>query len=186
MKTRNISILTALIIVIMPDLSFSKDKPTTAYEVLNTFYIDLLNYNYYETPELPRPEIKLSASFQELISKSNEACAKYEQGPCGFEADGDPYLSTQENGEDITHESAKLKVIDLGNNIFEVKFNLFPSLQKDESKYQVLIHYKMIYEANSWAVDDIIYDGVISTREALVKEMEFITANYKKLQHQVN
>jgi hypothetical protein len=149
----------------------------SATETLKEFYSKLLSYNYYKTPNIPRPSLQFSKSFNEAIKLNGELCSKYVEGICGFAADGDEYLNCQDHDPNLSYENSGITFKEVGVNLIRVTLNIFP-FEAKEDRFIRTITYKMIKENDHWVADDILYfNEANSARKEMEKENKFALSN---------
>lgn len=156
--------------------SFGKEA-LTALQTIDNFYKQLLNYNYHETPNVKRPELKFSKSFKSAIERNAEVCKNYSTGICGWAADGDEYLNTQESDPLLNYENSGIKFREVSKNKIEVKLNVYPSETTEVEYYNRVIIFLMVQEGEGWVVDDILYGERNSSRKRMEKENADYIAN---------
>lgn len=149
----------------------------SAVESVQDFYKQYLDYDFKNTPDIPRPAIRLSKAFAATVAKSEAYCRKYGEGPCGWAADGDAYLDTQEFDPQLSYSNSRISIKEIAPGRVQVKLNVYPSLEKAGDYYDRTITYKMVAEDGRYAVDDIAYTDGISTRKRLVEERKRLLAS---------
>ncbi len=164
------------IILIFSNDSFanvaSDNESLSALKTIDNFYKKYLNYNYHETPHIPAPKLGLSKSFKSAIQKNTEVCKNYATGICGWAADMDEYLNTQETDPLLNYENSRIALREISKNIIEVKLNVYPSATEDVEYYNRVITFAMIEEGGEWVADDIN-----SSRERMEKENAYYMKN---------
>lgn len=158
----------------------------TAVEKIQAFYRNYFDY-YHKMSDasndenIPSPEIDKSEAFNADIKKSDELCTQYsDDGPCGWAADGDPYLNSQDADSDLNFTNSAITFTETQPGTIEVKLNINPSTP--EGSFRTII-YKMVQEKGQWAADDILYtDGTetASARDMLGEERQVIGKELKK------
>ncbi|MEB4591625.1 hypothetical protein VSS37_11595 [Candidatus Thiothrix sp. Deng01] len=159
------------------------EAPPTAVAAVDSFYQDYLNFHPAGDDEesLP-PEIGLSESFKTDIKKSDEVCQNFDDGPCGWGADGDQYLDSQDPDPDLDYKNSGIAITEPEPGNVQVKLNVNPSLPEGNFR---TITYKMVQEDGKWVADDILYhdeDAVTSTRQMLAEERADIEKAQKEAQ----
>lgn len=146
-------------------------KVETPKQVINNFYHRYLDFNI-KLSKGTRPKLAFSKSFQILIDQNSEIC-KQNAGSdiCGFGANGDEYLNSQEIDPKLTFKSSQFSASEIRPGEVEVHLNVYPSVKDKEGFYQRKILFKMIKEKDHWVVDDIFYSG-ISARKMIADENE--------------
>jgi len=149
--------------------AFAADRKS-AVATVRDFYKQYLAYDYSKTPKTPRPAIALSKAFSAEVTKTEALCKKYGEGPCGWGADGDQYLDTQEADPALSYSNSRITIRETSPGIVQVKLNVYPSIEDAGDYYHKSITYKMVRENGSYAVDDVAYADGISTRKELFEE----------------
>lgn len=165
-----------LLSVLFASSSFAKEA-LNALQTVDSFYKKLLNYNYHETPNIPRPEMKFSKSFKAAIESNAEVCKNFSTGVCGWSADHDEYLNTQDCDPLLNYKNSGIKLRETSKNTIEVKLNVYPSETKEKKYYDKVIIFVMIKEGDTWVADDILYGEGNSSRESMAKESAEYIAN---------
>ena len=160
----------------LPALAFAADG--TAVESVTEFYKRYLGPNQdVILQDGQRPQIRLSAAFQQAVEENRRICAANSTGVCGWGADGDEYLDTQETDPYLSYESSGIQIQSLPGDTVQVRLNVYPSETESAAFYTKVITYKMIREGDAWAVDDITYTNGHSARKMIREETEFVRAN---------
>jgi len=142
-----------------------------AQALLTDFYKDYLSQDGTK-PRVPR--IHFSKSFQSLINANKRLCdAKAGTDVCGWGANGDVFLNTQESDPKLTYENSEISITEAPNSKLIVVLNVYPSLKskKDRAFYTRRLSYLTFFEEDRWVVDDILMDDKFSAREAISREM---------------
>ena len=166
----NAEIFSLLFIVILFNTSYAGEL--TALEEVKAFYRNYIGYSYRETPNIPRPKMNFSESFSKAIEENEKICAEYSAGICGWRAEGDEYLDTQETDPKLTFENSGIEFTENGKNVIQVKLNVYPSENDETGFYLKKITYKMVHEKGMWVVDDIVYTDGTSSRMSIIQENE--------------
>lgn len=162
------TIASLILITLLPSHSLAAvPAPVTAKDTIQNFYQKYLNYNYHKTPNLAVPELKFSTSFTEEVARNLEICEKYVAGICGWAAEGNEYLDTQESDPNLSYKNSGIKITETSTNIIRVTLNVYPSIENTDNYYIKTITYKMIFENNQWVVDDINYTNGLSSRKIM-------------------
>lgn len=162
-------LISFLLTILVASPAFSKE-PLSALQTIDNFYKKLLNYNYHKTPNAPRPKLKLSKLFSFEIEKNKEICKKFSTEICGWAADSDEYLDTQETDPILNYKNSGIKLKEVSPNTIEVKLNVYPSINDEKNYYNKTITFKMVKEGEDWVADDILYGEGGSSRENMKKE----------------
>ena len=84
--------------------SAPEKTPPTASEVVQKFYQAYMDFKKTKTNK--PPQLTFSKSFRELIKKNAKLCKQRAKGDvCGFGADGDIYLDTQDTDEKFSFKT---------------------------------------------------------------------------------
>ena len=149
----------------------------TAIEVIQDFYIRYLSYDHDKTPNVKRPIIAMSKSFYEAVNKNAQICAAHISAPCGWGADGDEYLDTQEIDPNLSYLSSSIRFKSIKPNLVQVRLNVYPSVKDANGYYDKTITYKVVNENGSWVVDDVMYSDGVSTRQKMADENAYAIAH---------
>jgi len=173
----------ALLFVISTTTAFAADQKS-AVETVQDFYKQYLIAVFSKPLDVPRPEnrpeIAFSKAFAAEMEESDKLCKSHvDPIVCGWGADGDVYLDTQESDPALSYENSGMRVREISPNIVEVKFNLFPFDEDAEGYYNRTIIYHMVLEEGSFVVDNIVYKGhkPESMRERLAQERAWLLNN---------
>lgn len=165
MRTRKVATLLLLLIFQAPAWG------QTPVELLQRFYRAYLGYVQGEATSGTSPELRFSRAFEKLRARNAKICASHASGVCGFGADGDIYLDTQESDPDLSYDNSGIVFRNLGNNRVEVTLNVYPSEKTKPDFYQRRIDYRLVWEEGAWVVDDILYGGKRSARQGMREEI---------------
>lgn len=179
MQRTMILLLSTILAITLPSFSFATELKT-AHETVREFYQHYLNFNSQATPNLPSPKLKFSKTFDKAIDKHNAICEKYVDGICGWGAEGDVYLNTQETDPKLNYKNSNIKITPTSGNIINVELNVYPSEKNTDGYYIRIINYKMIQENGIWVADDIIYKDGISSRKRMADQNAYAIANPDK------
>jgi hypothetical protein len=177
MKAMKIRTIACFVFLVLLDLAFSSES--APIDVVRDFYRKYIEYINLNSGKSPRPHIAFSKQFQAALNRNRYVCDNYATGICGWQADGDEYLDSQEFDPNLTFANSGITFRSIGKDIVLVKLNVYPSAPDDNDKkfYLREIEYKMIYENGTWVVDDIIYKPSGSSRKAIEKETADYLAN---------
>ncbi len=179
MRKTIVFLISALLTIALPSYSFAEELKA-APETVREFYQHYLNFNYRSTPNAPVPELKFSRKFNEAIAKHNAICEKYVDGICGWGAEGDVYLNTQETDPTLNYKNSNIKITPTSGNMINVELNIYPSEENTDGYYIRVINYKMIQENGIWVADDIIYQNGISSRKRMEDQNAYAIAHPDK------
>lgn len=129
------------------------------------------------TSQIQLAETFFSKNLMQTWQKNLDVC-KQKGGTdiCGFGADGDIYLNSQEYDPNLNYENSKFRVFSFKEGFVEANFNVYPSVLKagkSDPYFDRRIRFYMIQENDHWAVDDMAYvdaAGPVSMREIIKKE----------------
>jgi hypothetical protein len=156
-------------------LTDSKSTCLSEYSLIKSFYKSYIKdiEHRYEN----QLSLKFSKSFNALLHEDKKNCSeKAGSDVCGWGADTNVYLDTQEQDPNLTFENAKFKLSNPKKGIVNIIFNVYPSMKDKEAQlfYQKKIQFKLIKENHQWVVDDIVYfrkDGAESSRKQIQDEI---------------
>lgn len=143
------------------------EKVATAVDIVRGFYE---RYLATSVKDAATPDIAMSKAFQADIKKSEQACKGHNDEPCGWGADADPYLNSQDYDANFSYASSGISFKETAPNTVRVDLNVMPSVPNGS---KTTIVFKMVQENGQWVADDILYpDGtkLYSTRKALADE----------------
>ena len=144
-------------------------KDNLAVEIIRRFYKHHLDHVHSSRTDV-RPGIRFSKAFSETFLKSAAICKQHQDIPCGWGADGDPYLDAQEIDPKLDYLNSRIQIKTIAHNTIQVKLNVYPSAKNAGSFYDRTILYKIIMEHGRPVVDDIIYRSGVSARKELIME----------------
>ena len=133
-------------------------------KVIKAFYTAYLNLNHDKMvpASITNQGSKLfSKVFRDLVSLNADLCARKSPGEvCGWSADGDPYLNSQENGPGLNAANSGLTVAEIPTTVADhkliaVKFTVNPSDKDNASKSQREMRFLIGLEHGKWVVDDL-------------------------------
>lgn len=176
MQLRGIAVLSCISVFVFVD-AVSGSESKNAVETIQDFYKRYLSYSYHKTPNVKRPLMIMSKSFSKAVKKNNEVCAAYVSGICGWGADEDEYLDTQETDPKLSFQNSGIKFIEIAPNLVQVKLNVYPSEKDASGYYDKTITYKMVREKGSWVMDDITYADGVSLRKKMAIENSYAIAH---------
>jgi|GEM_PF-3184372 len=146
--------------------------------MIETFYRNYLTDRGYHVGNL------FSKSYSDLSELESETCKEKAKGDmCGFGADGDVFLCSQEYELYLDFGLYHFNITEPSPGVVEVRLNVYPSL-KDEQEQQVYtrrIRYMMIKEKGNWVIDDFRClpnepSDMGSAREEMQKTIQFYNA----------
>lgn len=142
----------------------------SAVATIQDFYKRYIGYEHSRTPGDNPPGLALSRAFLAEIKETDALCQKYGEGPCGWGADGDEYLDTQEVDPGLSYSNSGIAISEISHGRVQVKLNVYPSEKGAGRYYQKTITFSMIQENGSYVADDIAHSDGISTRKILSDE----------------
>jgi len=149
--------------------------PKTALQTIQSFYESYMNFK--KTKRNKPPQLTFSKAFRKLIKKNAKMCKERAKGDvCGFGADGDIYLDTQDSDEKFNFKTSKFRIFEGEPGLVDVYFDPEPSQNKAVGTNDKKLHFKMIQENGRWVVDDIVYDKT-SAHETIATEMLLLEKN---------
>lgn len=162
---------TVVTVVALGTFSVAAQTSKTAEGVLRHFYTNYLNFDLRKAQKAKPPQLKFSRAFLKDRKENEASCRKIKDMPCGFGADGDPYLDAQDFGDELNARTAQLDIQKLSEEAkdflkVKVSFFLFPG---SDTRRRVLI-YHMKRESSAWRVDDIEYESGDTARTWMQKE----------------
>ena len=173
--TKILSVFAFLCALCHTSLSIAGDQDS-ALATVQDFYMRYLAYDHARTPTVPPPAMVLSKAFQAEISKTAAACRKYGEGSCGWSADGDAYLDTQEVGPGLSYANSGITFTEIAPGTIRVRLNVYPSLTDVGDHYLRTITFRMLKRRGNYVVDDIAYTDGVSTRKQLQAERRQLLA----------
>lgn len=145
-------------------------------EVIRSFYASYLEY-LSRPGERNKPTLPMSADLMKSIADNDRVCKEYATGVCGFGADGDIYLDSQEHEHGLSIKSSGFRMSIEGEGVVTVSLNVYPSVATDDAFYDKRVTFKMILEGGAWVVDDILYADQVSSKVRMRKENDFYIEN---------
>lgn len=148
-----------------------------AQQTIEDFYKRYLNYNNTKASHSLAPKMRFSKSFKELEAQDIKTCQeKAGTDICGWGADTDIYLDTQETGPNLSYATSGIVITEPEAGKVKVALNVYPSDTSANGYYDKTIVYSMIKENGYWAVDDMSYQKH-SARGDMLKEIDFYNKN---------
>lgn len=123
-------------------------------------------------PESPRREPATgtfySRATESAIANNYSLCERLSRsdGVCGYGADGDVFLQTQETSPDLNFQNARFVATKSGRNMVDVSFTTWPGQGVEADR---TLRYVLAKESGGWRVVDVIprSDGVFAAEESL-------------------
>jgi hypothetical protein len=145
-------------------------------EVVQSFYESYLE-KLGDPAVKPKPNMPFSVEFQSAIEEHERVCKLYASGICGFGANGDIYLDSQEYEKGLTLSNAGFHVSEGPEGIVTVKLNVYPSISTKDGYYDRVVSLKLIFESGEWVVDDLWYADRVSWKVRMHQENEAYLKN---------
>ncbi|MTV41048.1 hypothetical protein [Duganella radicis] len=173
------AVLFALAIVgLMADIAWSVRQQQL--DLITNFYKDhLARPETRQASQLPSGSF-FSKELEALVDANLQLCDSLSRGDdiCGYGADGDVFLDTQEVSPTLDFERAHFKVERAGDNIIEASFNIYPDMG---AAYERKVRFVLVDEDNGWRVDDMLYAQGRSMRQELQRENAAVLARASEL-----
>ena len=167
------SLLVPLVALTLNNVASAGPMPE---EVIRSFY-----ESYLRTLSNPsggdRKALGFSEDLRKAIEENRNVCEKYATGVCGFGADGDIYLDSQEYEQGLTLISSGFRIAEEVEGLITVSLNVYPSVSTADHFYEKQVTFKMILEGEGWVVDDILYADHVSSKLRMREENEFYKSN---------
>jgi hypothetical protein len=149
---------------------------TPPEEVVRTFYETYLD-NLGNPAVKPKPDMPFSVEFRNAIEEHEKVCKLYASGICGFGANGDIYLDSQEYETGLTLINSGFHVAQGADGVVTVKLNVYPSIPTKDGYYDRQVSLKFILESGAWVVDDLWYADRVSWKVRMRQENEAYLKN---------
>jgi hypothetical protein len=135
------------------------DEPKTPeiqVRFITDYYRGILDYSGVAREKFVLKNPFFSKSLLVLMAKNRSICEEKSRGDdiCGFDADGDIYLDTQESGPGLNFKNSDFLASLIAPDLVEASFTVWPN---EHDYYQRKIRFKMVKDKFSWLVDDVIY-----------------------------
>ncbi len=130
----------------------------TQRKFIQAFYQDHLQarlkrqYNH-----APIPGSFYSKNADALIAENTTICETLVRNDniCGYGANWDQYLASQETDPDLAYASANVRLRSVVKNAVDISFNVYPEYGADSER---TIRYVLVEEKGLWRVDDVLYE----------------------------
>ncbi len=150
------------------------------------FYKGYLSLPAEERAAYIKPALLYSASAQALLTSNKEHCTQLSRGDdiCGYGADGDVVLNTQETAPGLNFDNAGFKAHSSGERMVDVAFTTWPGGDKANQRS---LRYLLVDEAGTWRVDDVFsgvngsYTKVNSMRQQIADENTLIATKARDI-----
>ncbi|WP_432380691.1 hypothetical protein [Duganella sp. P38] len=166
-------------VALMADRQWSEKQQQL--DLITDFYKDHLSRPDQRQASQVPPGTFYSAELEALVDANSQLCYALSRGDdiCGYGADGDVFLDTQEVSPSLDFERAGFKVERVADNVVEASFNVYPDMG---SAYERQIRYTLVQEENKgWRVNDMHFAQGRSMREELQQENEAVLARARDL-----
>jgi hypothetical protein len=150
--------------------------------LITDFYKDHLSRPEYRPPsQLPAGSF-YSRELEALVDANSHLCDSLSRGDeiCGYGADGDVFLQSQEIAPGLDFEKSGFKAVRSDENTVDVSFNAYPEMGE---AYARRIKYVLVKEQAGWRVNDVLLAAGRSMRQELKRENEAILADARELAH---
>ncbi len=172
-----------LLLVLLTLVAHGQASETGARDVIDNFYRAYLGSR--EAQGDSRRELNYSASLKALIEENYRLCRWHADGICGWGANEDVYLNTQEVDPDLHYESSAFQAVEVEPGQVTVTFNVYPSMTEAGDYYLKQFTYHLVQEHGIWVVDDIDYPRGTSAREMINEENRWLVSQpCRLLNHQ--
>lgn len=141
-------------------------------EVVRSFYASYLE-NLGNPSLRSKPALSFSKEFQDAIEENHRVCEEFATGVCGFGADGDIYLDSQEYENGLTLANSGLRISASVDGLVTVRLNVYPSIKAPDGYYEKVVSLKLIVENGKWVVDDLSYADGVSWKVRMDQENDF-------------
>lgn len=149
-------------------------------DLLTNFYKEHLNRPEKRTPsQLPTGSF-YSQELEALIAANGQLCDSLSRGDeiCGYGADGDVFLQSQEGAPDLDFYKSGFKAVRSSDGMVDVSFNVYP---EQGEFYARRLTYVLIREPNGWRVNDVLFADGGSMRQEIRRENDAILASASEL-----
>lgn len=176
-----VCLLAFAMVALMADKQWSEKQQQI--DLITEFYKDHLSRpDQRQAAQVPAGTF-YSKALEELVDANNQLCYALSRGDeiCGYGADGDVFLDTQEVPPSLDFERAGFKVERTGENTVEASFNVYPDMG---AAYERQIRYTLVFdEDKGWRVDDMHFSQGQgrSMREELQQENDAVLARARDL-----
>lgn len=166
-------------VALMADKQWSEQQQQI--DLITDFYKDhLARPDQRQASQVPSGAF-YSTELEALVDANAQLCYALSRGDdvCGYGADGDVFLDTQEVSPSLDFERAGFKVERVGDNTVEARFNVHPDMG---AAYERQIRYTLVQEQDKgWRVDDMHYAQGRSMRAELQQENDAVLARARDL-----
>jgi hypothetical protein len=182
------AVILLLVTVTQVSVTAQKMPGEDPISFVSRFYEGYLNGQVFASVDQQKAYLTktpfFSKSFQDLMARNSQLC-QLSRGDdiCGFGADGDIYLDTQEFGPQLNFKKSDFKAGLSAPDIVDVSFTVWPGEKK---VYRREMRFKMVKEDGDWRVDDFgsksDNGSFIFSREKIMKENAFLIDQARDLQ----
>lgn len=151
---------------------------------LSRFYEGYLNGNNENRRGYPQKTPLFSQGFKALLAE-NEHCCELMRGDdiCGFGADGDMYLDTQECGPNLNFKTSEFRARLSAPGTVVASFTVWPG---EKDFYWRVVQFHLVPEEGNWRVDDFGFlsasDTFRSARAEIKEENARLIVQARSLQ----
>ena len=153
-------------------------------DLIASFYKDHLSQpDKQQASQLPANSF-YSRDLEALVEANAQLCDSLSRGDdiCGYGADGDVFLQTQETAPNLDFERSGFKAVRAADGVVDVSFNVYPDMGK---AYDRKLRYLLVREKAGWRVDDVQYNGS-SMRQDIQRENSEILTRARDLSDTAN
>lgn len=163
---------------LMADKAWSEKQQQL--DLITDFYKDhLARPESRQASQLPTGSF-YSQELEALVDANLQLCDSLSRGDdiCGYGADGDVFLDTQEVPPSLDFDRAHFRITRAGENIVEASFNVYPDMG---DAYARQIRYLLVEQDSGWRVDDVMYGNGRTMRQELQQENDAVLARARDL-----
>jgi hypothetical protein len=149
-------------------------------DLITDFYRDhLAQPDRRQASQLP-PGTFYSKELEALVDANSQLCYSLSRGDdtCGYGADEDVFLQTQEASPTLDFDRSSFKVARIDDSTVEASFNVYPDMG---TAYDRQIRYVLVEEDEGWRVNDMLFADGRSMRQEIQQENDAILARARDL-----
>jgi hypothetical protein len=164
--------------VLMANKAWSEKQQQV--DIVRNFYRDHLARPEYRAPSQLTSGSFYSQELEALVDANSHLCDSLSRGDdiCGYGADGDVFLQSQEVSPRLTLDKAGFKAVRSEEGTVGVSFNAYPEMGE---AYARQIRYLLVRQPAGWRVNDVLFSNGRSMRDELKRENEAILADAREL-----
>ena len=155
-----------LTIIIVACVSRSSSQSNGPVRFVTGFYKTYLNAAKQDYFSAEKRVFSLSAL--QLLDSNHAVCArKAGTDVCGYDADCDIFLASQENGPDLNFKNSSFRAKLVSPGVVEVSFTVWPG---GGAQYKRRLRLSVVRERGRWKLDDITLpddNGVFKTENSM-------------------